>query len=180
MQRCIRAMAVPSLSAPLPLLVALLQLAILPLVHAGAYYGHKQHQQHPQQHQPMPHLSHIGMGGKEQHPQQQWPGKEMPHMQYPQYRKEIPQMPMHMGKEYPRKGGVVNGGQDKGETEWQSLVRPSPVGQQEVSLEACQESRAQLGLRDLRDPLGHQDLLGKDSQELKENQAPLVPQDSLV
>lgn len=115
-------MAVPSLSAPL--LVALFQLAVLPLVHAGVYYGHKQHQQHPQQqpqqHQPMPHLSHMGMGSKEQHPQQQWPGKDMPHMQYPHYRKEIPQMPMHMGKEYPRKGVVVNSGQDKGEIEWQS------------------------------------------------------------
>lgn len=112
-------MVVPPFSAPLPLLVVLLQLAVLPLVHAGAYYRHKQH---PQQHQPTPHLSHMGIGGKEQHPQQHWPGKEMPHMQYPQYRKEIPQMSMHMGKANPHKGGVVNGGQDKGETEGQSQM----------------------------------------------------------
>lgn len=51
--------------------------------------------------------------------------------------------------------------------------------QWEVSLGVCQESRAQLGLPDLRVPLGLQDLPGKDSQEGKENQATLVPQDSL-
>lgn len=36
-------------------------------------------------------------------------------MQYPHYRKELPQMPMHKGKETGRKGGTYNGGQDKGE-----------------------------------------------------------------
>ena len=106
-------MAFPPFSlSSTPLLFTLLQLTVLPLVFGGAYYGHKPH---PQHHQPLPHLAHMGMG-KEGLPQQQYLGKDMHHMQYPQYRKELPQMPIHMGKENPRKGGMNGGGQDKGET----------------------------------------------------------------
>lgn len=96
---------------PAPLLLTLLQLAVLTCVSGGAYYGHKQH---PQQYQPMQHLQHIGMA-KEGFPQQQYLGKETPYMQYPHYRKELPQMPMHKGNEKARKGGGYNGRQDKGE-----------------------------------------------------------------
>lgn len=96
---------------PAPLFLTLLQLVVLTYVSGGAYYGHKQH---PQQYQPVQHLQHMGMG-KEGFPQQQYLGKEVPYMQYPHYRKEIPQMPMHKGKDTARKGGGYNGGQDKGE-----------------------------------------------------------------
>lgn len=97
---------------PLPVpLLTLLQLVALTCVSSGAFYGHKQH---PQPYQPMQHLQHMGMG-KEGYPQQQYLGKEVPFMQYPHYRKELPQMPMHKGKETGRKGGTYNGGQDKGE-----------------------------------------------------------------
>lgn len=99
---------------PAPLQLALLQLIVFTYVSAGAYYGHKQH---PQQYQQMQHLQHMGMG-KEGYPQQQYLGKEMPYMQYPHYRKELPQMPMQKGKENPRKGGGYNGGQDKGEDQF--------------------------------------------------------------
>lgn len=103
---------------PLPahLLLTLLQLLVLTYVSRGAYYGHKQH---PQQYQPMQHLQHMGMGKEgfpqQQQQQQQYLGKEVPYMQYPHYRKELPQIPMHKGKENARKGGGYNGGQDKGE-----------------------------------------------------------------
>ncbi len=102
-----QALAMPPL--PVPLFLTLLQLAVLTCVSGGAYYGHKQH---PQPYQPMQHLQHMG---KEGFPQQQYLGKEVPYMQYPHYRKELPQMPMHKGKENARKGGGYNGGQDKGE-----------------------------------------------------------------
>ncbi|KAK0147172.1 Collagen alpha-4(VI) chain [Merluccius polli] len=108
--RHIQAAAMPPLPAPLFLVV--LQLVVLSCVHCGAFYGHKQH---PQHHQPMQHIQHMGIG-KEGFPQQQFHGKEIPYMQYPHYRKEIPQMPMHMGKEIARKGGGYNGRQDKGQT----------------------------------------------------------------
>lgn len=55
----------------------------------------------------------MGMG-KEGFPQQQFIGKEIPYMQYPHYRKELPQIPVFKGKESGRKGGRYNGGQDKG------------------------------------------------------------------
>lgn len=103
----IQAMAM--LPRPLPLLLTLLQLAVLTYMSAGAYYGHKQH---PQQYQPMQHLQHMG---KEGFPQQQYLGKEVPYMQYPHYRKELHPMPMHKGKENLRRGGGYHGGQDKGE-----------------------------------------------------------------
>lgn len=96
---------------PVPLLLTLLQLVVFTYVSGGAYYGHKQH---PQPYQQMQHLQHMGMG-KEGFPQQQYLGKEVPYMQYPHYRKELPQVPMHKGKENARKGGSYNGGQDKGE-----------------------------------------------------------------
>lgn len=105
----IQALAMPPL--PVPLFLALLQLVALTYVSGGAYYGHKQH---PQPYQPVQHLQHMGMG-KEGFPQQQYLGKEVPYMQYPHYRKELPQMPMHKGKDNARKGGGYNGGQDKGE-----------------------------------------------------------------
>lgn len=96
---------------PVPFLLTLLQLAALTSVSGGAYYGHKQH---PQPYQPVQHHQHMGMG-KEGFPQQQYLGKEVPYMQYPHYRKEIPQMPMHKGTDNARKGGGYKGGQDKGE-----------------------------------------------------------------
>lgn len=96
---------------PAPLFLTLLQLVVLTYVSGGAYYGHKQH---PQPYQPMQRLQHMGMG-KEGFPQQQYLGKEVPYMQYPHYRKELPQIPMHKGKETSRKGGSYSGGQDKGE-----------------------------------------------------------------
>lgn len=96
---------------PAPLFLALLQVVALTYVSGGAYYGHKQH---PQPYQPVQHLQHMGIG-KEGFPQQQYLGKEVPYMQYPHYRKELPQMPMHKGKENARKGAGYNGGQDKGE-----------------------------------------------------------------
>ena len=99
---------------PAPLSLTVLQLAALTYVCGGAYYGHKQHPQHPQPYQPVQHHQHMGMG-KEGFPQQQYLGKEVPYMQYPQYRKELPQMPMHKGKENARKGGGYKGGPDKGE-----------------------------------------------------------------
>lgn len=72
-----------------PFLVVLLQVVLLPHVCGGAYYGHKPlHQQH----QPVPHIPHKGIG------------KEMPHMQYIPYRKDIPQLPMHMNKGKDKKG----------------------------------------------------------------------------
>lgn len=95
---------------PAPFILTVIQLVLLTYVNGGAYYGHKQH---PQSYQPMQHLQHMGMG-KEGFPQQQYLGKEMPYRQYPQYRKELPQMPMHKGKENKGKGGGY-GGQDKGE-----------------------------------------------------------------
>lgn len=97
---------------PVPLLLTLLQLAVLTYVSGGAYYGH---QQRPQQYQPMQHMQHMGMG-KEGFPQQQYHRKEVPYMQYPHYRKELPQMPVHKGKgkETGRKGGTYDGGSDKG------------------------------------------------------------------
>lgn len=96
---------------PAPLILTVVQLGLLTYVNGGAYYGHKQH---PQSYQPMQHLQHMGMS-KEGFPQQQYLRKEMPYMQYPQYRKELPQLPMHKGKEKKGKGGGYNGGQDKGE-----------------------------------------------------------------
>lgn len=66
-------------------LVALVQLALLPLAFGGGYYPHKSH---PQQHQPLPQM-HMGMG------------KEMPHMPYPHYRKDLP---MHLNKGKDNKG----------------------------------------------------------------------------
>lgn len=97
---------------PVPLLLTLLQLAVLTYVSGGAYYGHKQR---PQPYQPMQHMQHMGMG-KEGFPQQQYLRKEVPYMQYPHYRKELPQMPLHKGKgkETGRKGGTYDGGSDKG------------------------------------------------------------------
>lgn len=97
---------------PVPLLLTLLQLAVLTYVSGGAYYGHKQR---PQPYQPMQHMQHMGMGN-EGFPQQQYLRKEVPYMQYPHYRKELPQMPMHKGKgkETGRKGGTYDGGSDKG------------------------------------------------------------------
>lgn len=97
---------------PVPLLLTLLQLAVLTYVSGGAYYGHKQR---PQPYQPMQHMQHMGMG-KEGFPQQQYLRKEVPYVQYPHYRKELPQMPMHKGKgkETGRKGGTYDGGSDKG------------------------------------------------------------------
>lgn len=72
-----------------PFLAILVQVVLLPSVFGGAYFGHKpQHQQH----QPVPFIPHKGIG------------KEMPHRQYPQYRKEIPQLPMHMNKGKDKKG----------------------------------------------------------------------------
>lgn len=96
---------------PAPLFLILLQLVVITYVSCGAYYGHKQH---PQQYQPMQHLQHISMG-KEGFTQQQYLGKEVPYMQYPHYRKELPQIPMLKGKENARKGTGYKGGQDKGE-----------------------------------------------------------------
>lgn len=96
---------------PDPLFFTLLHLVVLTYVSGGAYYGHKQH---PQPYQPVQHHQRMGIG-KEGFPQQQYLGKEVPYMQYPHYRKELPQMPMHKGKENARKGGGFNGGQDKGE-----------------------------------------------------------------
>ncbi|KAG7259047.1 hypothetical protein CRUP_004073 [Coryphaenoides rupestris] len=97
-------------------------LVVLSRVHCGTYYGHKPHPQHPQhpqqRHQPMQHVQLIGLG-KEGFPQQQFHGKEIPYLQqYPQYHKEIPQMPsMHLGQENARKGGGgYNGRHDKGQT----------------------------------------------------------------
>lgn len=72
-----------------PFLAILLQVVLLPSVFGGAYFGHKPHHQ---QHQPVPFIPHKGIG------------KEMPHRQYPQYRKEIPQLPMHMNKGKDKKG----------------------------------------------------------------------------
>lgn len=102
----IQALAMPPV--PAPLLLTLLQLAAITFVSGGAYYGHKPH---PQSYQPMPHLQHMG---KEGFPQQQYLGKEAPYMQYPHYRKELPQMPILKGKDA-RKGTGYKGGQDKGE-----------------------------------------------------------------
>ena len=97
-------------SLPAPLVLTLLQLLVLTYASGGAYYGHNQH---PQQYQPMQHLQ-AGF------PQQQYHGKDVPYMQYPHYRKDLPQMPMLKGKEKLRKGGNYNGGQDKGKviTPW--------------------------------------------------------------
>ncbi|KAG5852672.1 hypothetical protein ANANG_G00065080, partial [Anguilla anguilla] len=101
-----KVMAVPLHFTGLILLLVL-QLTLPHYAHGGAYYGHKQLQQLPQQHQPLPQLPHMALG-KDGLPQQQYLGKEVPHM-IPQYRKEFPQLPMHLGKEMPRKDG-------KGET----------------------------------------------------------------
>lgn len=97
---------------PAPHILTLIQLVLLSYVNGGAYYGHKQH---PQPYQPMQHIQHMGIG-KEGFPQQQYLGKEIPYMQYPHYRKELPQMPMNKGKDNRGKGGSYNGGTDKGET----------------------------------------------------------------
>lgn len=60
--------------------LALVHLALLPAAFEGAYYGHKPH---PQQHQPLPQMPHMGMG------------KDISHMLYPHYRKDLP---MHLNK----------------------------------------------------------------------------------
>lgn len=79
----------------------LMLLSLLHLANGGAYYGHKQPPQHPQQ--PLPQYN-------DGYPQQQFLGNEMPHMPFempaqPQYGKEIPQLPLQMGKErHPTKG----------------------------------------------------------------------------
>lgn len=104
--------------SPLPahLITALLQLVVFTHASGGAYYGHKQLSQ-PYQH--IQHLQHMGMG-KGGFSQQQYLGKEVPYMQYPHYRKElpqiphVPQIPMLKGKENARKGVNYFGGQDKG------------------------------------------------------------------
>lgn len=103
---------------PAPLFLSLLQLVVITHVSGGAYYGHKQH---PQQYQPMQHLQHIGMG-KEGFPQQQYLGKEVPYMQYPHYRKELPQIPVLKGKENAHKGVGYKGSQEKGKI----FQQPSP------------------------------------------------------
>lgn len=92
------------------LITALLQLVVFTHASGGAFYGHNQHSQPYQQIQ---HFQHMGMG-KGGFPQQQYLGKEVPYMQYPQYRKEIPQIPVLKGKEKARKGINYFGGQDKG------------------------------------------------------------------
>ncbi|CAG5865794.1 unnamed protein product [Menidia menidia] len=116
-------------SLPVPLIPTLLHVLVLTYVSGGAYYGHKQH---PQPYQQMQHLQHMGMG-KGGFPQQQYHGKEVPYMQYPHYRKELPQMPMLKGKENTRKGGNFNGGHDKGQTITQGVEglpqgEPGPAG----------------------------------------------------
>jgi len=67
-------------------LVVFVELAVLPSVFGGAYYGHNPH---PQQHQPLPQMPHMGMG------------KDMPHMPYPHYKKDLP---MHLNKGKDTKG----------------------------------------------------------------------------
>lgn len=96
-------MAGPLLSAHLFVLVE--HLCLLHHIHAGAFYGHKQLPQQPLPQLPL--LSH----GNEGIPQHHYHGKEMPHMPYgnempllPQYGKERPQIPMHMGKPIVGKG----------------------------------------------------------------------------
>lgn len=98
-------MAGPLLSARLFVLVE--HLCLLHHIHAGAFYGHKPM---PQQHQPLPQLPLLSHGN-EGIPQHHYHGKEMPHMPYgnempllPQYGKERPQIPMHMGKPIVGKG----------------------------------------------------------------------------
>ena len=83
------------------LLFVVCQLYVFHNAHAGAYYGHKQL---PQQHQPMAQIPHMPLG-KETYPQQQYLGKDMHHVPYgnempilPQYREDIPQMPIPLGK----------------------------------------------------------------------------------
>ncbi|KAI9530054.1 hypothetical protein NQZ68_004071 [Dissostichus eleginoides] len=132
---------------PLPFFLTLLQLAVLTCVTAGAYYGHKQH---PQQYQPVQHHQQMG---KEGFPQQQYLGKEVPYMQYPHYRKEIPQMPMHKGKGNAHKGDGYNGGQDK------VALRGFP-----------KESLAQPGHLELRDLQDLLDLQGMDSPDPRDDQ----------
>lgn len=86
-------------AAPLRFVSLLLTVCFLHVVHGGAvYYGHKQP---PLQHQPLPHHN-------DGYPQQQFLGNEMPHLPYgkegplpPQYGKELPQLPLQMGKERP-------------------------------------------------------------------------------
>lgn len=80
------------------LLITVFQLCLLHQAHGGAYYGHKQP---PPQHQPLPQYN-------DGYPQQQFMGNEMPHLPYgkegpslPQYGKELPQLPLQMGKERP-------------------------------------------------------------------------------
>ena len=77
--------------------ITVFQLCLLHLAHGGAYYGHKQP---PQQHPPLPQYN-------DGFPQQQFLGNEMPHLPYnkevplPQYGKELPQLPLQLGKGVP-------------------------------------------------------------------------------
>lgn len=84
-------------------LITVVQLCLPHLAHGGAYYGHKQP---PQQHQPLPQYNE-GLPQQQQQ-QQQFMGNEMPHLLYrkdlpflPSYGKELPQLPLQMGKERP-------------------------------------------------------------------------------
>lgn len=98
-------------SLPVLLFLSLFHFVVLTHINGGAFYGHKQH---PQPYQPKQHHQHLGKGNGG-FPQQQYLGKEVPYMQYPHYRKEVPQMPTLKGKQNIRDGGAYLGGQDKGE-----------------------------------------------------------------
>ncbi|GLD63409.1 collagen alpha-1(VIII) chain-like protein [Lates japonicus] len=94
------------------LIYTVFQLCSLRLTHGGAYYGHKQP---PQQHQPLPQYN-------DGYPQQQFLGNEMPLMPLPaQYGKELPQLPLQLGKERPLTEG-------KGQTFPRGAKGPPPVG----------------------------------------------------
>ncbi|XP_032362513.1 collagen alpha-1(VIII) chain [Etheostoma spectabile] len=99
-------------------LLIIFQLCLLHLAHGGAYYGHKQP---PQHHQPLPQYN-------DGYPQQQFLGNEMPHLPYgkegpliPQYGKELPQLPLQIGKERPLTKG-------KGQTFPRGAKGPPPPG----------------------------------------------------
>lgn len=85
-------------AVPLGLFIAVFHLCLVQLAHGGAYFGHKQPPQPPQ---PLPQYN-------DGFPQQPFKGNEMPRVTYgkdgpllPQYGKELPQLPLQMGKERP-------------------------------------------------------------------------------
>ncbi|KAA8579719.1 hypothetical protein FQN60_006812 [Etheostoma spectabile] len=148
-------------------LLIIFQLCLLHLAHGGAYYGHKQP---PQHHQPLPQYN-------DGYPQQQFLGNEMPHLPYgkegpliPQYGKELPQLPLQIGKERPLTKGK---GTDKHFPEGRKVHLPL-VLVEKVSERDHKEFRAPRDQQDHQDHKAPLDYQARDCQGYQENRGRLV------